>query len=451
MTYFFSRNRNQDSNDQKKVDIKDGVKDKFKENFKENLKENLKDDYKDDFLDKFEKNVLDSNLSDEIKSNLMKMVNISRSRERKKFEENQMKAEERARREEKRISRLKILERIIKVVDIENVQGKEEEIIDSIRGRRFMEGGVCPHCGYKKIWKYGKYQGKQRYKCKSEECGKTFSDRTLSPMYCSKKGIDKWIEYMKCMVRGLSLSDCSRIVGINIATAFYWRHKIMDGLRENMGTGCVGGIVEMGHMVVVESIKGNRNKKGERGIFNRGRRCGFKNKYTLIFNEDKAKINYVVCAVDRRNNIIVEACNNKRVDKRVLETIFCENISVGTILCTEGNRHYHQFAQEMELVLGRSCTGDDNEEYHVGNLMGMKRELNNWLNSFKGVSSKYLTNYLYWYRWLKEKKVYDGESEECNDNNHSAAECLFLESHTKYTGMIIKDFKDRKPIYVTAA
>lgn len=447
MTYFFSSNINEDLNNQKKVSLKAGIKEELKENFQENIKENIKDE----FLDEFEESVLDANLSDEIKSNLMKMVNRSRSSESKKCEENQMKAEELARREEKRVSRLKILERIIKGVEIEKVHGKEEEIIDGIRGSRFKEGGVCPHCGYKKIWKYGRYNENQRYKCKSKDCGKTFSDRTLSPMYCSKKGIDKWIEYMKCMVRGLSLSECSRIVGINIATAFYWRHKIMDGLRENMGTGCVGGIVEMGHMVVVESIKGNRNKKGECGVFNRGRRCGIKNKYTLIFNEDKAKTNYVVCAVDRGGNIIVEACNNRRVDKRVLETIFYGNIACGTILCTEGNRHYHQFAQALELSLGRSGTGDDNEEYHIGNLMGMKRELNIWLDSFKGVSSKYLTNYLYWYRWMKRNKVYDGESEGCNDDNNNAAVCLFLESHTKYTGMSIKDFKERKPIYVTAA
>jgi len=439
MNYFFGGNKNEDPDEQKKVGIKDGTK------------ENVEVGFKDDFMDEFEKSVIDSNLSDEIKTNLMKMVNMSRSRESKKFQENQMKAQEQARREQKRISRLRILERIIKEIDIDKIRDKEEEIIDSIRGRRFKEGGVCPHCGYKKIWKYGKYCGKQRYKCKSQECGKTFSDRTLSPMYCSKKGIDKWIEYMKCMVRGLSLRECSHIVGINIATSFYWRHKIMDGLRENMGRGCVGGIAEIGHMVVVESIKGNRNKKGERGCFNRGRTCGIKNKYTLIFNQDKAKTNYVVCAVDRNGNIIVEACNNRRVDKGVLEMIFCGNITCGTILCTQGNRHYHQFAKMMELSLGRSCTGDDNEEYHIGNLIGIKREINIWLDSFKGVSSKYLTNYLYWYRWMKENKVYDGESEGCNDDNHSAAQCLFLESHTKYTGMIIKDFKDRKPIYINAA
>lgn len=447
MTYFFSGNINENTNKHKKNNLNDEAQGDLNGNFGENIKDN----FKDNFLDEFEKSVLESNLSDEIKSNLKKMVSRSRSSERKKLEENQMKADERARREEKRFARLKILERIIKGIDVEKVHGKEGEIIDGIRGSRFKEGGVCPHCGYKKIWKYGKYNENQRYKCKSEDCGKTFSDRTLSPMYCSKKGIDKWIEYMKCMVRGLSLSECSHIVGINIATAFYWRHKIMDGLRGNMGMGCVGGIVEMGHMVVVESIKGNRNKKGECGIFNRGRRCGIKHKYALIFNEDKLKTNYVVCAVDRNGNIIVEASNNRRVDKRVLEMIFCGNIECGTTLCTEGNRHYHQFAQAMELSLGRSCTGDDNEEYHISNLMGLKREINSWLYSFNGVSSKYLTNYLYWYRWMKEKKVYDGESEECKDDNHSAAKCLFLESHTKYTSMTIRDFKERKPIYATTA
>ncbi|WBW98330.1 IS1595 family transposase [Oceanirhabdus sp. W0125-5] len=440
----YNSNINEKSNEQKRM--------WFKEQYETDLNEGFIEEFKDEFLDKFEKDILSYNLSDEIKSNLIKIINISRDRERKIFEERQLKAQERAMREKKRISRLRILERIIKEIDRDKIHEKEEEIIDGIRGERFKEGGVCPHCGYKKIWKYGKYDGKQRYKCKGEECGKTFSDTTMSPMYYSKKGIYKWIEYMKCMVRGLSLRECSRIVGINIATAFFWRHKIMDGLRANMGTGCVGGIVELGHRLVVESKKGNINKKNDRrGLFSNGRRGGLKNKYTLIFNDNKPNINYVVCAVDRCGNMIVEACNDRRIDKRVLETIFYGNIEYGTVLCTEGNRYYQQFADEFGLFLGRSCTGDQNEEYHIRNLMAMKREINNWLTCFNGVSSKYLTNYLYWYRWLKEKSIYNGELQLGENDYHNETKCFFIESHTTYTGMIIKDFKERKPIFVTAA
>ncbi|MCM1992398.1 IS1595 family transposase [Oceanirhabdus seepicola] len=457
MTDFFTSNINGNLNDQKR----DYDKHVSEEKSKDNPKENNQGDYKDEFLDEFEKNVLESNFLPEIEANLLKLVNRARGSETKKYEENRMKEQERICREEKRLNKLIILEKVIKEIDSKKNSNNNQEIIEGIREQRFKESRVCPHCGYKKIWKYGKYDGKQRYRCKSDGCGKTFSDRTLSPMYYSKKGIEKWSEYMKCMVRGLSLSECSYIVGINIATAFYWRHKIMDGLRENMGSGFVGGIVECGHMVVVESIKGNSNKKGKYGVFNRGRRCGIKDKYTLILDEEKPKANYVVCAVDRKGNMVVEACN-RRVDKRLLGNIFYGKILCGTILCTEGNRHYHQFAQEMELTLGRGCTGDDNEEYHIGNLMGMKREIINWLSSFNGVSSKYLTNYLYWYRWMKGKKLYNGKAGGCNDvsnydgnvgtcnDDHSAAKSMFLESHTKYTGMIIMKFKERKPIYVAA-
>ncbi|WBW95720.1 IS1595 family transposase [Oceanirhabdus sp. W0125-5] len=423
--------------------------------------------YNDDFLDKFEKDVVEGNFLPEIKENLLAMVNRARELEIKRIQENRMKEKKRILSEEKRRNKLILLDKIINQIKSDKNNIQVEAIIEGIRKLRFKDGRVCPHCGYIDIWKYGKYDGKQRYKCKSEECGKTFSDITLSPMYYSKKGIHKWNKYMKCMVKGLSLKECSHMVGINIATAFFWRHKIMDGLRINMGSGCIGGIVEMGHMAVIESVKGNvtRNKNG--GVFNKGRRCGIKNKYTLIFNDNKPKVDYVVCAVDRKGNMIIEACN-RRVNKITLEKIFYGKINSGTVLCTEGNRHYHLFAQSMDLGLARGCTGDNNQKYHIENLMGMKREVNQWLSSFNGVSSKYLTNYLYWYRWIKEKNLFNKNYRilnyftrvrgytvnvmaECCDDNSNATESLFLESHCKYSFMIIKDFKKRKPIYVTAA
>ncbi len=437
-------------------------------NFKkgnENQHENIdKIQEKDDILEKFMDDVMSSDLSYEIKSNLAKMVEMSKYDNKKEdlekgdntkgyntISKEKNKKEEQVKREEKRISRLNILERVIKEIDIDQVHKKEVKLVEKIREKRFKDGKQCPHCGCKKCWKYGTYSGKQRYKCSSEECGKTFSDFTFSPMYCSKKGMNTWIEYMKCMVKGLSLKISSEIVGINIATAFYWRHKILDGLRNYMGKGCVGGIVEMGHMIVVESIKGDKNTGRKRGIYKFSRRCGVKNKQALIGAPGEAKRNFVICAVDRDNNMIVEASNSKRLDMQVLEAVFSGSIYGGAVVCVVGNRYYHQFVEDMGLSIGRSNIGDDNGQYHLGNIMDMKREINQWLASFNGVSSKYLTNYLYWYRWMKEKGVYNGHGDHCEDNEYMVAESLFIESHSKYTGMVIKEFKVRKPMYVKVA
>ncbi|WBW95889.1 IS1595 family transposase [Oceanirhabdus sp. W0125-5] len=423
----------------------------------------------EDILDKFLDEVMTSELSDEIKANLSKLVEISRynsqidsldtcnnTKDNKRINKERINkerysSEEILNRDKKRIARIKILERVIKEINIDEVNKKKDNLVEKIRAKRFEEGRICPHCGCKRCWKYGKYNGKQRYKCKSDKCGKTFGDFTFSPIYCSKKGMNTWIEYMKCMVKGLSLRISSQIVGINIATAFYWRHKIMDGLREDMGKGCVGGIVEMGHMIVVESNKGDKNSVRKRGLYYRGRRCGIKHKYALIGAPEEVKRNFVICAVDRENNIIVEASNNKRVDKGLLDEVFSGRMYGVEAVCTVGNMHYHSFLSEVGLAIGRSCSGDENEDYHIENLMRIKREIGKWLASFNGVSSKYLTNYLYWYRWMKEKNVYNMCGDHCKGNDYKIAENLFIESHCKYTGMIIKEFKRRKPLFVSAA
>ena len=91
---------------------------------------------------------------------------------------------------------------------------------------RFAKGKVCPHCSSELISRNGKYNGKQRYICK--DCRKTFTDFTNSATYKSKKSLDKWLKYPKCMIMGLSIRKSAKIVGINIATSFFWRHKILD-------------------------------------------------------------------------------------------------------------------------------------------------------------------------------------------------------------------------------
>ena len=47
---------------------------------------------------------------------------------------------------------------------------------------------------------------------------------------------------------------------INIATAFFWRHKILDALSSFMGTGEVDGLVEADECYLRYSYKGNHSK-----------------------------------------------------------------------------------------------------------------------------------------------------------------------------------------------
>ena len=48
------------------------------------------------------------------------------------------------------------------------------QIKEGIKENRFASGKVCPHCKGNHVSRNGKYNGKQRYICKS--CNKTFTD-----------------------------------------------------------------------------------------------------------------------------------------------------------------------------------------------------------------------------------------------------------------------------------
>jgi hypothetical protein len=52
--------------------------------------------------------------------------------------------------------------------------------IKDIREARNTSGLACPHCTGEHVVRLGKYGDRQRYRCKTFECGKTFNDTTLT-------------------------------------------------------------------------------------------------------------------------------------------------------------------------------------------------------------------------------------------------------------------------------
>jgi transposase-like protein len=93
------------------------------------------------------------------------------------------------------------------------------EVTDEVKENRFSRGKVCPHCEHDKVSRNSKFDGKQRYICKS--CRRTFNDFTQSPSYNSKKDTRKWILYAKCMINGYSIRKCAEIVEISVPTSFF--------------------------------------------------------------------------------------------------------------------------------------------------------------------------------------------------------------------------------------
>ena len=77
-------------------------------------------------------------------------------------------------------------------------------------------------------------------------CKKTYTIRTNTIFYYSKKNINVWREYIELFSQGLSLRKIVAEMDnkINLKTAFYWRHKILEVMKNFDNHDKLDGVVE---------------------------------------------------------------------------------------------------------------------------------------------------------------------------------------------------------------
>ena len=106
---------------------------------------------------------------------------------------------------------------------------QKEQVKKVIEPRKITN---CPHCQSTHFVKNGKDCGNQRYLCR--DCKKSFVEQTGTILFGTQKDIEVWEKYIHCMIEKYPLRKCAKICEINLATAFAWRHKILDVLQNMM-------------------------------------------------------------------------------------------------------------------------------------------------------------------------------------------------------------------------
>lgn len=81
-------------------------------------------------------------------------------------------------------------------------------LINEMREVRFKEGFECSRCTSEYINRFGKVNGRQRYRCKA--CRKTFTDTINTILYRIRKG-NEWITFVECMFKGYSLRNQQKL------------------------------------------------------------------------------------------------------------------------------------------------------------------------------------------------------------------------------------------------
>ncbi|NGQ95111.1 IS1 family transposase [Brevibacillus sp. SYP-B805] len=87
-------------------------------------------------------------------------------------------------------------------------------------------GLQCPKCKSKDAFAFhAHYRGRKRYKCKN--CGTTINDLSQSLMHRSRHP-KKWLDFMEMAVKGASLGQMSKKLGLSKVTLYRWRKKFLQ-------------------------------------------------------------------------------------------------------------------------------------------------------------------------------------------------------------------------------
>lgn len=236
--------------------------------------------------------------------------------------------------------------------------------------------GCCPLCGGNKYIKHGLYNEIQRYKCK--DCGKTFSNTTNLLWSYSKKDLNKWLKFIELMIKKESLRVCAKRLHINLATAFYWRHKILYGLKLDSIPNTLKGDVHINKTIIIENFKGCRN------ITTTKRR----NIWIIAAKGDEDSMLAMPIFKDNWNWHIFHEKIYSKIEKRSYIVAYMDRY-----IAIKAKEHNKKIIKEVEC--------DDRIKYII-------RNLDKWMATFKGIATKYLEEYLSLFILFNlERKIYN--------------------------------------------
>ena len=259
------------------------------------------------------------------------------------------------------------------------------------------EVACCPHCQSKHFVKNGKEHDNQRFLCRG--CKKSFIAQTGTILYGSQKDLITWEKYIHCMVEKYSLRKCAEVCGINLTTAFEWRHKILGALQNMMAEVELDGVVQTDETYSTVSYKGHHKSfKLPRPAHKRGTRATKRG----LSREQVC----VPCGVNLDGLSIAKVSNLGKPSLKDLTKVFGNKIAKGSVFVTDSLRPYQKLSLDMSLShiripRGRRAVGT----FNIQTINSYHSRLKNMLvHRFKGVATKYLNNYLVYHNFVNFAK-----------------------------------------------
>ena len=275
---------------------------------------------------------------------------------------------------------------------------------------------VCENCGSSFFVKNGTYhriiENKlvQRYQCRN--CKRTQFTDINTPLYNLKQR-DKWADFVYLMLDEKSPTDLisiSELLEISESTSFRWRHRFLSSLNQIKPLQ-VEEEIEIDEVYFPFIVKGILGKEKFVKYFGHEHKKNIetelrKNEKLMIEEKHQA---IFLCRHNRQGDfdfspikILKKGIVSEADLKRVMKSFDMTNKIIITDKEPSMIAYFNQFKDVNHLTFRSSDIKKgilENKNIHNNNINGVMSQLRDWLKNFHGVSTKYLDNYLKWFRF----------------------------------------------------
>ena len=281
----------------------------------------------------------------------------------------------------------------------------------------------CTACKSSNYILHGSYQTQgeqvQRYKCK--KCGKVFSPLYKSLVSGSNLSFQQWIKFIDCLYNGYTIKQTAKRCDISEHTAHENRTKLFYALKLLNDKVTLRGNIALDETYFPLSFKGNHSKQEG---FVMPRAANKRGKENRKKGASKNLV-CVICAVDDTGNSVAKVVGLGMSSAVKLNSVLQEHFNEEVAcLYSDKSAVIRKFAEICELeikqekLLRKGAQKADGIIYSKDTFVinrylqivnSYHSRLKRFLDRFSGISTKYLSGYLYLFAWRERNRENDPE------------------------------------------
>lgn len=265
------------------------------------------------------------------------------------------------------------------------------------------EPDACPRCGCARVVRRGRGAGgSQRWLCRG--CGRSFSASTGRVLALSKLPAATWASYVEGMAAGESLARLAARCGVCVKTSWFMRMRVLEVMRSQLQPmrGGDGVSAQADELYLNESFSGRRSgmprepHANGHGVRSRG--------------ISSLKVAVVTVVNDLGDCTAVLAARGRPGADQIRAGLAPACVA-GSEVSTDMHSSYAAPLAEAGAASHNRYGAADAGEDELGMVNALHERLRGFLWRFRGVSTRRLQRYLWWFCWEEQARRSDASRE----------------------------------------